>query len=541
MRVPRADTTAMSQIVSAPRLEVRERPRQRWRAPIGILLLLVAANGLVGLVLVVSGGDIPPGDIRIAGAVALASMLAALLFHRARVGELQERLDHALDRDGLTGLVNRRLFKEQLTEAIERVGSRRQKVFAVLLLDFDRFKVVNDAMGHQAGDELLVRMSARLGEALRVHAAGSRVGNQIARFGGDEFLMLLNDLEQVEDAQLIADALLREQLQPFNVGGREVSLRASIGIVSSERGEHDAGTVLRNADLAMHEAKRAGRNCAVLFHDGMHAQLERKLVIETGLRQALEAGQLSLVYQPIVDLDTGQRSSVEALVRWTHPELGPVSPAEFVPVAEECGLIFQLGEWVMRESCAALARWQKRDPAHAPSVVSVNVSRAELARGPALLRVVRETLASAGLPAHSLQLEVTEREVMRDPAASLSLMHELRGIGVRLAMDDFGTGTSSLGCLSEYPFDVIKIDRSFINGLSAGPDRLAVLHATITLVENLGKSSVGEGVETAEQLATLQSLGCHYAQGYYLGMPMAEAEVVEADRTLTVPRLQMLA
>jgi EAL domain-containing protein (putative c-di-GMP-specific phosphodiesterase class I) len=297
--------------------------------------------------------------------------------------------------------------------------------------------------------------------------------------------------------------------------------------------------MVRNADLAMYEAKRAGRARAVAFNEAMHSRLARHLTLESGLRQALGTDQLSLVYQPIVDLDTGRRSSVEALVRWKHPVLGAIAPSEFVPVAEESGLIVPLGEWVLRESCAALARWQRLDPERAPQVVSVNVSRAELAQGARLMRLVRETLAAARLAPQSLQLEVTEREVMRDPAASLALMHELRAIGVRLAMDDFGTGTSSLGCLSDYPFDVIKVDRSFINGLSAGPDRLAVMHATITLVENLGKSCVGEGVETSEQLVILQSLGCHYAQGHFLGMPMPESEVVETDRTLTVPRLQL--
>jgi EAL domain-containing protein (putative c-di-GMP-specific phosphodiesterase class I) len=314
---------------------------------------------------------------------------------------------------------------------------------------------------------------------------------------------------------------------------------ASVGIVTSQTGDEDAETIVRNADLAMYEAKHAGRACAVFFNDDMHTRLTRNLTIETSLREALGTEQLSLVYQPIVELDTGRRSSVEALIRWKHPTLGAISPGEFVPVAEESGLIVPVGEWVMRESCAALARWQKLDPDKAPRVVSVNVSRAELAQGQRLLDGVRAALDAAGLPPQSLQLEVTEREVMRDPEASLALMHRLREIGVRLAMDDFGTGTSSLGCLREYPFDVIKIDRSFINGLSAGPDTLAVIHATITLVENLGKCSVGEGVETAEQLAILQSLGCHYAQGYFLGRPMPESDVVETERTVIAPRLQL--
>jgi len=471
---------------------------------------------------------------------ALLMRIAPLHRYRARIAALERELDDALHRDRLTGLANRLLFMERLREAIERVRGGRQKMLAVLFLDFDRFKVVNDAMGHQAGDELLVHMAGRLRESLHGGATAAGCGNQIARFGGDEFLMLLNDVERAADAVLVAERLLTALSQPCRIHGREVGTPASIGVVASGQAVEDAATLVRNADLAMYEAKRAGRGCAVLFNDAMHARLARHLTIESGLREALGTSQLSLVYQPIVDLETGRRSSVEALVRWNHPALGAISPSEFVPIAEESGLIVPLGEWVMRESCAALARWRRRDPRRAPAVISVNISRAELAQGARLLRLVRDTLQEAGLPPESLQLEVTEREVMRDPAATLALMHELRAIGVRLAMDDFGTGTSSLGCLREYPFDVIKVDRSFIHGVTEGPDQLAVIHATITLVENLGKSSVGEGVETAEQLAILQSLGCHYAQGHFLGAPMAESELVDTEQTLTVPRLRLL-
>lgn len=501
--------------------------------------VLSSVGALLAMGLVASLGAVDSPAMLVAGVIALLGALLAWGIGRARIRALEQQLADAVYRDRLTGLANRTHFMERLRESIERVRGGRQKMFAVLFLDFDRFKVVNDVMGHQAGDELLVQMAGRLRQSLRDPRARPETGNQIARFGGDEFLLLLDDIEDAEEAARIAERVLGALALPCSIHGREVSTPASIGIVSSTQGAADAETVLRNADLAMYAAKRAGRARAVPFEDAMHSRLARDLMIESGLRQALGTSQLSLVYQPIVDLDTGRRSSVEALVRWNHPVLGPISPAEFVPVAEESGLIMELGEWVMREGCAALARWQQLDPEKAPNVVSVNVSRAELTQGPRLLRQVRETLAASRLPPKSLQLEVTEREVMRDPAASIALMHELRDIGVRLAMDDFGTGTSSLGCLSEYSFDVIKIDRSFINGLSAGPDRLAVLHATITLVENLGKASVGEGVETAEQLLTLQSMGCHYAQGHYLGRPLAEMEVVETDRTLTMPRLQL--
>jgi diguanylate cyclase (GGDEF)-like protein/PAS domain S-box-containing protein len=452
---------------------------------------------------------------------------------------VERELAAAARRDKLTGLANRTQFLERLQEAVLRVRHREQKMFAVLFLDFDRFKVVNDAMGHQAGDELLVLIAERLRKALRTgDGRGGEVRNQIARFGGDEFLVLINDIEKSDDAARIADRVLMTLSHPYVIQGREVHSTASIGIVTSDHCLEGAETIIRNADVAMYEAKRAGRACSVFFNDAMHTRLSRKLMIETCLRKSLGTEQLSLVYQPIVNLDTGRRDSVEALLRWKHPDLGQISPSEFVPIAEESGLIIQVGEWVMKESCAALARWQKLDPEKAPKVVSVNVSRAELAQGGRLLHCVQEALDAARLPPESLQLEVTEREVMRDPAASLALMHQLRATGVRLAMDDFGTGTSSLGCLRDYPFDVIKIDRTFVKDLAAGPDTLAVIHATITLVENLGKRSVAEGVETAEQMAILQSLGCHYAQGYFLGYPLPETEVVVSSRTITAPRLR---
>jgi EAL domain-containing protein (putative c-di-GMP-specific phosphodiesterase class I) len=258
----------------------------------------------------------------------------------------------------------------------------------------------------------------------------------------------------------------------------------------------------------------------------MRTRLTRHVTIESHLRKALGTNEISLVYQPIVELETGQMSSVEALARWQHPVLGQVSPSEFIPVAEESGLIAPLGQWVLQESCRALAAWRRESPARAPQSISINISRAELALGDRLLARVEAALEETGLPAACLQLEVTEREVMRDPHATLRLMHALRDMGVRLAMDDFGTGTSSLGCLREYPFDVIKIDRSFVHDISGNADVLAVIHATITLVENLGKMSVAEGVEKRDQVAVLQSLGCHYAQGYFFSRPLSEQQML---------------
>ncbi len=438
----------------------------------------------------------------------------------------EEALAVAAHEDRLTGLANRTCFMERLRSTVDAGRHDPRRHFAVLFLDFDRFKIINDAMGHQAGDDLLVQIAQRLRCCLDGIAKSSGVKHLAARFGGDEFMVLLDELDGEEDAQGITAQLLDSLSHPYTILGREVQSTASIGITTCNQTSHDAETLVRNADVAMYEAKRTGRGRSVLFSEKMHVRLSRALQIETSLRKAIGTSQLSLVYQPIVELDTGRRTSVEALLRWNHPVMGQVPPGEFVPIAEDCGLISAIGEWTMHEACAALARWQAQDPDAAPHVVSVNVSRAELAQGERLLQTVRSALSAANLRPECLLLEVTEREVMRDPAASLALMHQLHGIGVHLAMDDFGTGTSSLGCLRDYPFDVIKIDRSFTAGISAGPDTLAVIHATITLVENLGKTSVAEGVETPEQLAILQSLGCHYAQGYHLGRPLAEHELL---------------
>jgi diguanylate cyclase (GGDEF)-like protein/PAS domain S-box-containing protein len=442
----------------------------------------------------------------------------------------ESELADASRRDKLTGLANRAQFLEKLQWLVSQDRSAEKQCFGVLFLDFDRFKMVNDTLGHDAGDELLRQIAQRLRHTLRcgTDAAEENRGTLIARFGGDEFLVLVKDLREGRDAEKIAERLLNELAPAYMVLGHEVHSTASIGIVTSDQCVESAEALVRNADVAMYEAKRAGRACSVVFNEAMHVRLARHSTIESALRKALGSGQLSLLYQPIIDLETGDTVSIEALLRWEHPTLGAVSPSEFVPVAEESGLIIALGQWVLLEACRMLAEWRSRSPGSAPRVVSVNISRAELALGQRLLVRVRETLASTGLPADSLQLEVTEREVMRNPDSSRALMHDLRKLGVRLAMDDFGTGTSSLGCLRDYPFDVVKIDRTFVKDIASNPDVLAVIHATLILVENLGMGSVAEGVEDATQVAALQSLGCRYAQGYHFSRPVS-AERLAAD------------
>ncbi len=436
--------------------------------------------------------------------------------------EMERRLQSAALTDRLTGLANRPLLVERLERAIERCAGDAAAHFAVLFLDFDRFKVINDSLGHDAGDELLVQVAARLRKALRASDMlnDDPDGNVVARFGGDEFVVLLNDLRTPGDAQRVAARLLDVLAPEYLLKGQPVRSSASIGIVTSAQCRSDAATVLRNADTAMYEAKRAGRARAVTFDQTMHERVSRQLMLERDLRHAIETDRLALVYQPIVDLDTGAMASAEALVRWTHPELGPISPSEFVPLAEESALIFDLGEWVLRAACRQMSQWLASDPASAPRSVSVNVSRMQLNLPDRLLAAVRDSLTGAGLDPHRLQLEVTEREVMRQVDNAQSLMKELHRLGVRLAMDDFGTGTSSLGCLRELTFDVIKIDGSLIHGLDSSADVLAVIHATVTLVENLGMTSVAEGIESPTQVAVLQTIGCRYGQGYLFSRPV---------------------
>jgi diguanylate cyclase (GGDEF)-like protein len=457
----------------------------------------------------------------------LNDVQAAIAAEAARRA-MEADLALAARQDKLTGLPNRAQFMEHLQKAVDRVRADEQAVFAVLFLDFDRFKFTNDTLGHSAGDELLRQIAARLRSGLRAKdlMGGDPACNLVGRFGGDEFLVLINDLKAAGDATVVAARLLDSLTAVYSIFGCEVQSSASIGIVTSEQCSVSAEEIVRNADVAMYVAKRSGGGCAVVFDEAMQTQVTRHLAIETSLRKAIGSSELYLVYQPIVDLDSGQMVSVEALVRWNHPIMGPISPSEFIPIAEESHLIIDVGRWVLREACLAMVEWQRTDPERAPKYIGVNVSRAELALGSMFLEQTRETLGSVELPPACLQLEVTEREVMRDPEACLKLMRELRSLGIRLAMDDFGTGTSSLGLLRDFPFDTIKIDRSFVQDLLSSRDVLAVTHATIALIANLGMTSLAEGVEEPAQVAVLQSLGCRYGQGYLFSRP------VRADRLL---------
>lgn len=464
-------------------------------------------------------------------------VVCAVVQDMSQANETAALLSAAARRDKLTGLANRAMFMERLELAIGQVRAGSQKRFAVFFLDFDHFKRVNDTRGHEAGDELLKQITIRLRTELRAADTAER-GSQdgvLSRFGGDEFLLLIDLAKTGADAARVAERILNALARPYDIFGEEVHSSASIGIVTSDQGFHSAEDVVRNADVAMFEAKRAGRGCSVVFNESMHTRLTRHVSIEAGLRRAIGSPELFLVYQPIVELASGRVVSAEALLRWQHPTLGALSPAEFIPVAEESGLIVPVGHWVQKQACEALAAWRSLDPAQAPTTISVNLSRAELALGTKLLVQLEKCLEQSGLPPECLTLEVTEREVMRDPDASLQLMHELRRMGFKLSMDDFGTGTSSLAMLRHYPFDTIKIDRSFVCDLPGSRDVLAVIQATIHLIENLGMTSLAEGVETGAQAAVLKSLGCRLAQGYLFGPPVAPEAMLASIVTAATP------
>jgi diguanylate cyclase (GGDEF)-like protein len=422
--------------------------------------------------------------------------------------------------DFLTGLASRALFMERLQHAV--AGARGQGWPAVLFVDLDRFKFVNDTLGHAAGDTLL----AEVAERLRTCVAPDDVP---ARLGGDEFAVLLGDGRQetaVATAQRIISALRR----PFVVSGREVFVNASVGISSGADG-HTGEDLVRNADLAMYEAKKNGKGRYEVFRPDMQDRVMRTVGLEADLHRALERDELVLAYQPIVDLASGHVTAVEALVRWRHPERGLVMPGDFVPLAEDTGLIVPVGAWVLREACRQVVAWGP----DTDLTVSVNLSAREL-QEPQLAAVVARTLRDTGLPPPRLVLEITESLLLSDTATSVAQLRRLKDLGVRLAIDDFGTGYSALAYLRQFPIDIIKIDRSFLGEIVTDPRAAALVQAIVQLGHTMGLTTVAEGVEGPEQVARLRRAGCGLGQGYHFGGPMDPATVQSlAARSACLP------
>jgi diguanylate cyclase (GGDEF)-like protein/PAS domain S-box-containing protein len=423
----------------------------------------------------------------------------------------EAELYHNAYHDSLTQLANRTHFHEQLHRAIARVSRHPELRFAVMYLDFDRFKVVNDSLGHKAGDQLLVNLASRL-------KANVRPTDLVARLGGDEFAILLEDLVRERDAVDLTERIQKDLERPFELNGMEVAISASIGITFSSQDYQSAEQIIRDADIAMYKAKSSGKAQYAIFDSSLHLQVAQQLKLETELRRALSQGHIRLDYQPIYTLVDRGLVGFEALVRWDHPERGLLLPESFIPIAEETGLIVPLGEFVLHEACRQLAQWHHdngRDDLH----ISVNVSGLQLMHRGFPARV-RQALADSGLAPRCLTLEVTESVLMDGVENALPALMELRGMGVMLSIDDFGTGYSSLSYLARLPIDALKIDRSFIENMEQDGERSEIVKAIFKLGQALSKQVVAEGIETGAQLDLLRELGCELGQGYLLSRPM---------------------
>jgi diguanylate cyclase (GGDEF)-like protein len=430
--------------------------------------------------------------------------------------ETKEHFRHAAFHDSLTGLPNRAMFTELLKAEIESSSRRNEYMFAVLFLDLDRFKNINDSLGHTHGDLLLVAFAERLERTLRPV-------DTLARFGGDEFAILLSGMTDATDAVRVAQRIQDELSQPFVLDKNSAFATASIGIALSSSGYDRADDILRDADIAMYRAKENGKARYEVFDHGMHARAVSRLQLESDLRQAVEQKEFCVYYQPIVSLQTGRLAGFEALVRWNHPRRGLVSPADFIPVAEETGLIVPIGEWVLNEACARVRQWQIDSPSHRSLSLSVNLSARQVAQ-PDLLNRIKEALDHSKLNPHCLKLEITESVVMENAEAAAQMFKQLRSLGVQLSIDDFGTGYSSLSYLHRFPLNYLKIDRSFVTRLTTDNDN-AIVRTISTLARNLGMEVIAEGIETEEQFQQLKMLGCEYGQGYLFSRPVANESV----------------
>ena len=431
----------------------------------------------------------------------------------------ERRLVHDAFHDSLTNLPNRALFSDLLGRSIGRARRREDYKFAVLFLDIDRFKIVNDSLGHIIGDQLLVAVARRLESCVRP-------GDTVARLGGDEFTVLVDDIAAVSDATRVADRILRELQRPFNLSGQEVFTSTSIGIALSQSGYERADDLLRDADLAMYRAKALGKARYEVFDTMMHARAVGLLQLETDLRRALDRDEFKVHYQPILDLRTGKVCGFEALVRWQHPQRGLVMPEEFIPVAEETGLIVPVGREVLREACRQLHEWREAMPG-TTLTMSVNLSGKQF-RQPDLVEQIERILDAWQLPADALRLEITESVIIDNTEAAIDTLGRLRAIGVRLDLDDFGTGYSSLSYLHRFEMDAIKIDRTFVGAVGGRGENSAIVRTIVNLARNLELEVIAEGVETPEQLAILRALDCELVQGYLFARPMTPADAVAA-------------
>ncbi len=435
----------------------------------------------------------------------------------------EEQLEHRAFHDPLTELPNRSLFMNRVEQGLARLD-RRGKALAILFFDLDRFKVVNDTMGHEKGDLLLQEIGKRLNAMLRP-------GDTAARFGGDEFTLLLEDLNGIDDARVITERLIEALQEPITMEGREFEITASIGVAMSFSRHDRAGDLLRNADIAMYRAKNKGKARYEVFDTKMSAAALSRLQLEIELRQAVKWNQLRLDYQPLMDLASNRIIGMEALVRWDHPDKGIISPVDFIPIAEESGMILSIGQWVLLEACQQAKKWQTQFPSLWPLKMSVNLSARQF-QGCDIVQIVADVLEETELPAFCLELEITETAVMEDADETIIILGKLRELGVKLAIDDFGTGYSSLAYIERFPLDSLKIDRSFVQTIGkitrngkAKKERSVIMQAVQTLGQGLGIEITAEGIETPEQLAELRDMGCAIGQGFLFAKPLSSVSL----------------
>jgi diguanylate cyclase (GGDEF)-like protein len=423
--------------------------------------------------------------------------------------ENEARVRHLARHDALTDLPNRVYFRDEMERLEARI--RRDECVGVLCLDLDHFKAVNDTLGHAVGDQVLQTVARRLRDA-------ARETDLVARLGGDEFAFLIHPLEDPRGAAVVAERVVKSIAEPIHVDGHQVMIGTSIGIAMAPTDGADAETLLKNADMALYRAKGEGRGNYHFFEKGMDEKLQHRRLLEQGLKVALAQGEFRLVYQPLVSLEENRICCLEALLRWDHPEKGLIPPMEFIPIAEETGVISSIGQWVLHEACRAAARW----PEHVR--VAVNLSPMQFKhRG--LVGHVVSALREAGLAPRRLELEITESLLLADTEQTLQILHQLRELGVSISMDDFGTGYSSLSYLRSFPFDKIKIDRSFMQGLEHEEDSRAIIRAVIGLGQSLGMSTTAEGVETEAQLEAVRAEGCNEVQGFLFSPPLPQSGI----------------
>ncbi len=437
--------------------------------------------------------------------------------------ESKEKFRHAAFHDSLTGLPNRTLFLETLKFILEKHKQTPNFNFAVLFLDMNRFKTINDSLGHSMGDKLIASVAKRLTDL-------ARRDDVVARFSGDEFGIILNNLMRLEDVVILADSIKQQLAAPFSIGQREVFSSVSIGIAIGNKDYEDAEEILRDADIAMYQAKENEKG-VVVFNRAMHARALTLLQLETDLRKAIERDEFCVFYQPIIEIKSMKLVGFEALIRWNHPTRGLVSPADFIPISEDTNLIIPMTLWLLQHCCDQMVKWQQKSPLNQKMFISINLSGKHFAEKQ-LVNQVKRVLDQSGMEPSCLKLELTESAVMGNAEVAISMLKQLKTLGVQLSIDDFGTGYSSLSYLHRFPIDTLKIDRSFVSTMEAATENGEIVRTVISLAKTLGMVVVAEGIETVHQLHQLRVLDCEYGQGYLFSrpVPIADAELMVDDK-----------